>query len=131
MAVTSRKTILVADDKPAMLTVVAAILTRAGFHVPESPDGPAALESAGQMKDDIQLLISDADMAGMRGSELAQVPRKQRTETGMAPMSGGGVAFDMLVINYDWGHIEKPLVYTTLVSMVNGELHGRERSPPQ
>ena len=63
-----RGSILMVDDKPANLRVLAKLLTRAGHEVRPALDGRLALEAARSLLPDLVLL--DVDMPGMGGHEV-------------------------------------------------------------
>lgn len=64
------ETILVVDDSEAVCEVIEILLSRAGYRVLTAMNGNDALQIA-QETPEIDLLISDIEMPGMRGDELA------------------------------------------------------------
>lgn len=64
------ETILVVDDCEAVCEVIDVLLSRAGFRVLTATNGTDALELARDTPG-IDLLMSNIDMPGMRGDELA------------------------------------------------------------
>jgi CheY-like chemotaxis protein len=67
------ETILLAEDEPALRTLVRSVLTRLGYRVLEAPSGVRALEVWQENRDDIRLLLTDMVMPdGMSGKELAE-----------------------------------------------------------
>ena len=72
------ETVLVIDDEETVRMLVAEILTEAGYHVIEAPDGPSGLEvlRAGGR---IDLLITDVGLpGGMNGRQVADAAREAR-----------------------------------------------------
>jgi CheY-like chemotaxis protein len=69
MTETGKATILVCDDEPHIVHVVAAKLRNAGFEVETAADGQEALQRAKARRPD--LIISDFQMPNMSGLELA------------------------------------------------------------
>ena len=72
----SSRTILVADDTPSVRLVVARICAANGYRVIEATDAADALRLAGASLGAIDLLVTDVDMPGMSGLELATELRK-------------------------------------------------------
>jgi len=70
MASNARTTILVCDDEPHIVQVVAAKLRNAEYDVVTAADGEEALESA--MRDRPMLVVTDYQMPGISGLELAR-----------------------------------------------------------
>jgi len=66
--------ILVVEDTPASLHLLASLLTRAGYRVREAPDGELALWSARAQPPDLILL--DVRMPGMDGYEVCRQVRR-------------------------------------------------------
>jgi two-component system cell cycle sensor histidine kinase/response regulator CckA len=67
------KTILIVEDEPSVLSVLAASLKHAGYRV-LTADGPQqALELFRAKNGAIDLLLTDVVMPGMNGAELADV----------------------------------------------------------
>ena len=66
-----KKTILVVDDDPAVLNFVSTLLADRGYHVLTSGSGAAGLRQSKEYKQDIHLLLSDFQMPGMSGVDLA------------------------------------------------------------
>ena len=104
----SNNTILFADDDGQLQTMVAALLHRCGCHVIVARDGTDALTKAREFNGAIHLLLSDVDMPGMSGIELAIQLNKERPETKILLISG--LATGMLVLNNGWSFLPKPFM---------------------
>ena len=71
----AQASILVADDDPGVLDVVAFMLRRAGFAVDEEKDGTAALEAARAKPYDIVIL--DVMLPGVSGTDVCRELRAE------------------------------------------------------
>jgi len=81
------KTILIADDEPAILTMTALFLERAGYSPLKAADGLQAMECF-QANPGIDALISDIRMPGMTGFELGRAVRLLDPSIPILLMSG-------------------------------------------
>jgi len=79
--------IIVADDEPTHLDLVAAILERAGHDVVALESGRACLEHLGQHAAD--LVISDVFMPGMDGFQLMAELSNRGITVPLVAMTGG------------------------------------------
>jgi two-component system alkaline phosphatase synthesis response regulator PhoP len=77
----SKKTILIADDESHILNVVSLKLTNAGYTVLTAVDGQEALELATAQRPD--LLITDYHMPQLSGLELCQRLRQNPATAGI------------------------------------------------
>ena len=80
--------VLVVDDDALVLEVIASMLEELGCEVLQARSGNAAL---GTIADDqgIEVLITDINMPGMNGAELAQRARGFRDRLRVVLLSGG------------------------------------------
>ena len=124
---TTRETILIVDDNPAVLKFVGVALKEANFVVVSANSGPSAIQIAQRTEGRIDLLLSDVDMPEMTGPELGEALKKVRPEIHVMLMSGETNG-NLLVLNYGWAFIEKPFVATKLVQMIENVLHSPDRS---
>ncbi len=67
-----RETLLVAEDDPALRSLLLKTLRNSNYDVLEAVDGLDALRQAEQHSGPIQLLVTDVVMPGMNGRELAE-----------------------------------------------------------
>jgi len=81
------KTILIADDEPAVLTMTALFLQMAGYASLKAADGPEAMEIL-QANPAVDALISDIRMPGMTGFELGRAVRALDSSMPILLMSG-------------------------------------------
>jgi two-component system KDP operon response regulator KdpE len=65
------RSILVADDEPSDVTLIADVLTRRGYTVITAGDGKEAVRAHAWHPEKIDLLVTDVAMAPMNGCELA------------------------------------------------------------
>jgi DNA-binding NtrC family response regulator len=121
------ETILVVDDNDHILEGVSLILKEANFKVLSAVSGPDAIQLAGQMAGQIDLLLSDVDMPEISGPDLGQILKKTRPDIHVMLMSGGANG-NLLVLNYGWAYIQKPFVAAKLVEMIRSVLHSPDRS---
>ena len=63
------RTILVVDDVPEILQLLARVFSGAGYEVTKAPDAESALRCLTERFD---VVLSDMNMPGMTGCELAQ-----------------------------------------------------------
>jgi CheY-like chemotaxis protein len=100
-------TILVVDDQPALLKVAQILLSRCGYRVITAQDGQEAKIKARQ-NPNIDLLLTDVEMPGMLGDEMAEWFQKANPRAGVIFMSGNSMQRLRLK---DFPCIEKPFVH--------------------
>jgi FixJ family two-component response regulator len=112
------KTIFIVDDDPSVLKVVADLLAGQDYHVLTYGSGAEALQQSKAYKNEISLLLSDFQMPGMSGVELATAMTEDRPQLKVLLMS----AFPegMLVLNEGWHFLAKPFIASQLRSLVAG-----------
>jgi two-component system cell cycle sensor histidine kinase/response regulator CckA len=121
------ETLLVVDDDEEVRKVVVTILERANFVVLSAANGLAAIKLAEETDRVIDLLLSDVDMVQMSGPDLGELLKKTRPDMHVMLMSGGEKG-NLLVLNYGWAYIQKPMVPARLVQMITDVLHSPNRS---
>ncbi len=84
----SRHTILVVEDEESVRALARRLLERAGYRVLQAPNGAAAVSLVGTRLDEVDLLLSDIVMPGMRGPELYEVLQTARPDLPAVFMSG-------------------------------------------
>ena len=111
-----QKTILVVDDTPQVLEFVASVLKRGNLKVLFAGNGTDAFQLSQEYEGEIDLLLSDFQMPGMNGMELATALTAKRPRLQVLLMSG----FDagMLVLNEGWHFLPKPFISSTLLAIV-------------
>lgn len=80
-------TVLVVDDDPGVLDVIAGMLEDLGCEVVSAHSGSEALDHLRQ-NDRIAILITDINMPGMDGHELAERATRLRPELKVLQLSG-------------------------------------------
>jgi len=88
LAPAGQRTILVAEDEPAVRNLVVMALTADGYRVVHAASGTEALVLAEKEPGPIDLLLTDANMPGMSGVELATALVRQRPGLNVMVMSG-------------------------------------------
>jgi CheY-like chemotaxis protein len=83
----NRYTVLVVDDDPAMLEVLSRILRREHFDLLTATDGNDALAKA-RSAGNLALLVTDYDMPGLTGNELADRVREMYPDVKILFQSG-------------------------------------------
>lgn len=81
------RTVLVVDDDPTVLGVLADMLESLGCNVVTAEGGHEALNRLSTVPQ-IEILITDINMPGMDGHELAQRAKKARPELQILQLSG-------------------------------------------
>ena len=113
-----RKTIFIVDDDPSVLECVVAMLADRDYQILTSGSGAEALQQSRAYKGEIHLLLSDFEMPGMSGVDLATAMTAERPQLKVLLMSGfvGG----MLVLNEGWHFLPKPFIASQLLALVVG-----------
>ena len=122
----AQKTILVADDDAKILRFVSGYLARGNYNVLTASSGQEALQQSRDYKPEIHLLLSDFEMPGMSGIELATEISVDRPDIKVLLMSGftGG----MLVLNEGWHFLAKPFIPSQLLALVVSLIRGGHSS---
>ncbi len=81
-------TILLVDDEPEVRRLLQRMLGHLGFTVLAAENGPDALALQAAHPPDIHLLVTDLDMPGMTGVELARAFHVQRPSAAVLYLSG-------------------------------------------
>ena len=113
------ETILVVDDDDLVLQIAVKILTAAKFRVLSASSGRSALQVASTIDGKIDLLLTDVEMPGMTGLELAETLSESRPNIRVILMSG---VADSNLLSSGWAFINKPFFPKELVEMVKSVL---------
>jgi two-component system response regulator RegX3 len=117
--------ILLVDDDPGVLDVVAFMLRREGFDVDEERDGTAALERARQNGYDIVIL--DVMLPGMSGTDVCRALRAE-SDVPILMLTARDAEIDR-VLGLELGaddYVTKPFSSAELLSRVRAILRRRE-----
>jgi two-component system cell cycle sensor histidine kinase/response regulator CckA len=76
------------DDDPAVMNVIQRLLDGRGFHVHGFTHQPAALEFVQQNADLIAAVVTDYNMPGMQGIDVARAVQQIRHDLPVAVISG-------------------------------------------
>jgi CheY-like chemotaxis protein len=109
---------MVVDDDAAVLGFVSGLLADGNYHVLTAVSGPAALQQSKDYKGRIHLLLSDFQMPGLTGVDLATRMTIDRPDLKVLLMSG--FPEGMLVLNEGWHFLAKPFISSQLKSLVVG-----------
>jgi len=118
--------ILVVDDEPIVLEVVADVLDREGFHVSQALDGRSALEVL--EREPHGLVLCDLHMPGMDGLELLKEVRRCHPGTDVILMTGFGTvdgAIDAMAQGAA-DYVTKPLKPREIVARIRAILERRK-----
>jgi DNA-binding NtrC family response regulator len=118
LSVSQAKTILVVDDDSTTLQCVSEMLADSEYNVLTANSGGEALRQSRAYKGEISLLLSDFQMPGMSGIELATKMTIERPQLKVLLMSG--FAEGMLVLNEGWHFLAKPFIVSQLRALVAG-----------
>jgi len=111
------KTVLVVDDEPQILSIVSGFLC-GQYHILTANSGTEALQQSQEFTGDIHVLLSDFQMDGMTGIELATRITQARPKIKVLLMSS--YSEGMLVLNEGWHFLPKPFILSQLRSLVGG-----------
>jgi DNA-binding response OmpR family regulator len=117
--------ILLVDDDPGVLDVVAFMLRREGFDVDEERDGTAALERARQNSYDIVIL--DVMLPGMSGTDVCRALRSE-SDVPILMLTARDAEIDR-VLGLELGaddYVTKPFSTAELLSRVRAILRRRD-----
>jgi two-component system cell cycle sensor histidine kinase/response regulator CckA len=112
-----KKTILLVDDSADSLALVSALLAN-DYAVLTAVNGKEALQRSKDFEPEIHLLLSDFQMPGMSGIELATKLTADRPHIKVLLMSG--FPEGMLVLNEGWHFLAKPFIPSQLRVLVAG-----------
>jgi two-component system cell cycle sensor histidine kinase/response regulator CckA len=121
------ESILIAEDDPAVRRVAERILASAGYTVTATGGGPEALELLDDDAHDVDLLLSDIVMPGMRGDDLARRAVAMRPGLHVLFMSGYSDEAPPLDLGPTAGtaaFIDKPFDAGTLLERIRDLLRG-------
>ena len=119
---TKKIPLMLVDDNAAIREVLSEGLSRYGFEVTKAEDGFEALRSLG--RECFKLVITDFQMPGMNGLELASAIKKQYPAMIVVLMTGTDRSY--LEGKQQWKDVDlfvpKPFRISTFVDMVGGIL---------
>jgi len=123
-AADTKGTILLVDDEESVRGIVLKILRRAKYNVLAADNGEAALKIAESHAGNIDLLITDMFMPGLRGPEVAQ--KLAQTRPGLRVLFMSGYADQDLRTGVPAGanFLNKPFSTADLAKKVEAVLRG-------
>ena len=122
-----RRTILVVDDDVMIRQSVSSDLAAGSlYNVLLASSGELGLKESRSFNGEIHLLLSDFQMPGMSGVDLATAMTLDRPKLKVLLMSG--FPDGMLVLNEGWHFLAKPFVSSQLRALVSGLVYPEQDS---
>ncbi len=118
----TRGSVLVVDDEPTIAEIVARYLERAGYDTSVAPDGPAALEAAGERH--VDLVVLDLMLPGIDGLEVMRRLRRAASPPAIILLTARGEESDRITglrLGAD-DYVVKPFSPGELVARVDAVL---------
>lgn len=113
------RTVLLVDDNDYVRQMICVILELAHYHVLEAGSAAHALKISDQHQGEIDLLLTDIQMPGMKGDELAEEMLLRRPGIKVLCMSGDlGVLLERHTSAKDVPFIAKPFRAEDLLALI-------------
>lgn len=122
--------LLIVEDESRIASFVERGLTSAGFSVEVATDGPTGLAAA--LDVDIDLVVLDVMLPGMRGDEVLRRLRLQRPDVPVIMLTARD-GIDDRVAGLNAGaddYVTKPFSFAELLARVQARLRGTEQPSP-
>ena len=117
----SKTTILLAEDEPAVRELLQRILKKDGYSILVATDGQEALQIAGEHPaDGIDLLVSNVQMPGMTGPDLAKELKQSRPNLRVLLVSA--YPQGILMPDSGWSFLQKPFLPKAILDKVRQTL---------
>lgn len=117
MGMSTKPTVLLAEDSEAIRSLVLAVLRGEGHTILVAEDGDQAIELLESHIGKIDILLSDIFMPGMNGLELAKRIRGIRPDIHVILMSAHSP--ELLSLDLNWHFMQKPFPPKALVEKIN------------
>src|SRR5882672_10960918 len=120
--------VLVVDDDRIQVALLSSLLQRAGFRVYTAPSGDyaiSALKDAGEASNAISLLVTDLDMPGINGRQLAadMLAKHPSLKVLYVTANPDGLFVPGQLLGPNESFLEKPVSPKNLNEAVNFLLH--------
>jgi CheY-like chemotaxis protein len=118
--------VLVVDDEESVREFVSRVLQEAGYVTTTADNGPAAINIVSNANTP-DLLLTDLNMPGMRGDELAAKMRKESPDLKVLYLTGyADLLFNERATLWEGeAYLDKPCSVKGLLEAVNMALYGR------
>ena len=126
------ETILLVEDEPSLWQLASRILTRSGYQVCPAASPADALREASDLRQPIDLLLTDVVMPDMLGNEVAARVRASRPGLPVLYMSGYAqtVLDAQGALDAHVDLLEKPFSEITVLSRVRQAIDSRKQGTP-
>ena len=130
MAADRRYRVLIVDDEAPILAFVDRVLRGGGYETTPAPTADAALEIASTASP-FDRLLTDVQMPGMKGDELARRLRQQHPDLKVLYLTGfTDRLFDSRAMLWEnESFVEKPITSSGVLEAVSMALFGHTRGP--
>lgn len=108
--------ILLAEGDPVVRAMLEKLLKQGGYDLLVAQDGQDAIQKSADQKGRIDLLVSNVQMPGMTGSDLAKEMRQSRPD--LRVMLTSSYEQGLLVLDTGWQFIQKPYVIKVLLDKI-------------
>ncbi len=121
-------TILLVEDDPGVRILTNKMLTNIGYRVVEADLPEKAIDMFHDIREEVDLLLTDVIMPGMNGPELAQRLREVRPDLNVLFMSGytADTIADKGILKEGVNLIHKPFTLKSLSEAVKGALSAQK-----
>jgi DNA-binding response OmpR family regulator len=113
-------TILLVEDEQQIRDLLRMTFEQAGYPLLIATDGPQALQIARTFAGRIDLLVSNVQMPGMTGPDLARELRRSRP--GLRILLISGYSQGVLMLDQGWNFLNKPFRPSAILAKVKDVL---------
>jgi len=120
------ETILLVEDEPGIRAMTQTYLEGEGYRVLNAADGNEAIRVANQYQGNIDLILTDIIMPGMRGNDLVRAIRESRPSVNAIYITGYAEA----ELDVDATVVEKPFAFPDLGKYIRDVLDEAHKKEP-
>ena len=108
--------VLLAEGDPVVRAMLEKLLKQGGYDLLVADDGQQAIQRCAEQKGRVDLLVSNVQMPGMTGSDLAKAIRQSRPD--LKVMLTSSYEQGLLILDTGWQFIQKPFLPIVLIEKI-------------